>query len=161
MAGWHMTVADGRREQIIAPAGDGQAQFARPAAQPVEMLPGDRFDHPGKPHEAAAAGDVLANVPAVAPIGQSVRVGVGQSFGVGQVFGVVGEAGHVRQTIEQPFQTAAADAIQEQGALHLRPDQQLFRLEEGVEVDEALDVQTHLVVAVDGVQADEGTGSLP
>ena len=33
----------------------------------------------------------------------------------------------------------------------------MFRLEEGVQVDETLDVQAHLVFAVDGVQADEDT----
>ena len=100
------------------------------------MLPGHRLDHPGKPQQSAAAGDVLAHVPA------------------GQVVYRGGGAGSV-QAVEQPRQPAAADALQEEGALVLRPDQQPLRPEEGVEVDEALDIQAHLVFAVDGLQADE------
>lgn len=63
----------------------------------------------------------------------------------------------VVEAIEDALQSAAANPFQKQAAFHLRPGQQMFRLEERVQVNEALDVETHLVFAVDGVQANEET----
>ena len=55
---------------LVTAARRGTAQLAGAAAQPLEMLPGHRFHHPGKPHHAAAAGDILAHMPG----GQRIQV---------------------------------------------------------------------------------------
>src|SRR5690606_30375443 len=49
----------------------------------------------------------------------------------------------------------ALDPFQEQLALQLHPNEKLFGLEEGIKVNQALDVQAHLVTVVHGDEADE------
>ena len=78
VAFWYIAVPHSGREQIVSPPRRRTAQLAGPAAQAMEMLPGHSFHHPGKPHQAAAAGDVLAHV----PVGQAVQVADG--FGIVQ-----------------------------------------------------------------------------
>ena len=43
--------------------------------------------------------------------------------------------------------------------LKLTPIQQFIFLKEGMEIDEALNVQAHIVVAMDKAQPNKGTGS--
>ena len=138
MAFRHLSIAHCGREDVVTAARRRTAQLAGAAAQPLEMLPGHRFHHPGKPHQAAAAGDILAHV----PVGQRIQVT---------------DRVCIVKAIEDAGQTAVANPLQKQRAFHPRPGQQMFWLEERVQVNEALDVQAHLVFAVDGMQTDEDT----
>ncbi len=51
---------------------------------------------------------------------------------------------------------AGFNRLDKQVALVTQPLQQLFFLEKGVEVNQALDVQAHVVVAMNEAETDEG-----
>ena len=129
-------LAHGRRHDVVTAAGNRQPHLSqRVVIQPLQVLAHQTFDVTAKPHGVPAAGEIFAQGPRLHLFKRRVSINPTHHLSHLARFHRLGE--------QLPFV--------------FQPIEQLLFPEKGMQVNQALDVQAHVVVAMDEAQPNKGT----